>query len=95
MLPAVLVTLGLLFLLGTLTDGRLDFSRSWPLLLIVAGAVKLAQRSASTAGHVEPQPQAYIPGQPMQVVPTAQYQPATEPPTPGEQRPPSSEVNHG
>src|SRR3954452_1971135 len=50
--PAVLLTLGILFLL----DGFLgiDFSRTWPALLIVIGGVKFLQMSGSTEGHVGP-----------------------------------------
>lgn len=96
MAPAVLVTLGVLFLLGTLTHGRIEFgSHTWPVLLIVIGAVKLAQRSASTAGHVDPAYPNYVPGQAPQPVVGVPYQPATEPPSPGEPQPPSSEVNRG
>ena len=39
--PAVLVTLGLLFLLGNMTD--YSFDRTWPILLIVIGAVNVAR----------------------------------------------------
>src|SRR5437868_2358386 len=50
--PAVLLTLGVLFLL----DGFLgiDFSRTWPALLIVIGGVKFLQISGSTDEHVGP-----------------------------------------
>ena len=50
--PAVLLTLGVLFLL----DGflRIDFSRTWPALLIVIGGVKFLQMSGSTEGHIGP-----------------------------------------
>ena len=49
--PAVLITLGLLFLVGQF-HGRYSFSDLWPVLLIVIGAVKLAEALASTEGHV-------------------------------------------
>ncbi len=49
--PAVLVTLGVLFQLATL-DVR-GFHSTWPLLLIVIGAVKVLQSSGSTTGHID------------------------------------------
>ncbi|HYG98672.1 MAG TPA: B-box zinc finger protein [Terriglobales bacterium] len=49
--PAVLVTLGILFLLNTL--GIEDFGATWPLLLIVIGIVKVLQTSGPTTGHVD------------------------------------------
>ncbi len=48
--PAVLLTLGFLFLFESL--GRVGFGRTWPILLLVIGGVKLYQSSASTEGHV-------------------------------------------
>jgi hypothetical protein len=47
--PAVVLTLGFLFLFESL--GRVSFSRTWPILLLIIGAVKLYQSSASTEGH--------------------------------------------
>jgi hypothetical protein len=47
--PAVLITLGFLFLFETL--GRVSLGRSWPVLLLVIGGVKLFQNSASAEGH--------------------------------------------
>jgi hypothetical protein len=48
--PAVLVTLGLLFLLEA--QDVISFERTWPVLLVVIGLVKVYQSSASTAGHI-------------------------------------------
>lgn len=48
--PAVLLTLGFLFLFESL--GRVGFGRTWPILLLVIGGVKLYQSGASTEGHV-------------------------------------------
>ena len=77
--PAVLLTLGVLFLL----DGFLgiDFSRTWPALLIVIGGVKFLQISGSTEGHVGP-------GEP-----GARYRDVPPPPVSEEQK--ESQVNHG
>src|SRR5437868_1935867 len=49
---AVLVTLGVLFLLQNLTP--LSFGESWPALLIVVGVFLYLGRSAPTEGHVQP-----------------------------------------
>ncbi len=48
--PAVLLTLGFLFLFESM--GRVGFGRTWPILLLVIGGVKLYQSGASTEGHV-------------------------------------------
>ncbi len=50
---AVLITLGVLFLISELGLGY-GFSRLWPVLLVVIGAVKLAEALASSEGHVGP-----------------------------------------
>jgi TM2 domain-containing membrane protein YozV len=77
--PAVLITLGILFLM----DGFLgiDFSRTWPALLIVIGGVKFLQISGSTEGHVGP-------GEPGACKSDVPAPPAAE-----EQK--ESQVNHG
>jgi hypothetical protein len=50
--PAMMITLGLLFILDTFNVA--DFSRTWPLLLIVIGGLKVLQSSAPTTGHRQP-----------------------------------------
>jgi Domain of unknown function (DUF5668)/B-box zinc finger len=52
--PAMLVTLGVLFLLDSVS--RVGFGRTWPAILLVIGVVKLMQGNASTAGHIGPLP---------------------------------------
>jgi hypothetical protein len=49
---AVLITLGILFLLENY--GVAPFDRSFPILLLVIGSVLLISRSGSTEGHVDP-----------------------------------------
>jgi hypothetical protein len=49
--PAILVTLGVLFLLNNLRVR--DFGATWPFLLIVIGIVKVLQSSGSTTGHID------------------------------------------
>ncbi len=51
MWPVVLISIGLLFLLGRL-HWEYSFHRLWPVLLIVMGILKVAQAMASTEGHV-------------------------------------------
>ena len=48
--PVVLITLGVLFLIGKLSWGY-SFGQLWPALLIVIGLVKLAESMASSEGH--------------------------------------------
>lgn len=57
--PAILITIGVLFLLEQLHVA--PFGRTFPILLIVIGLVKIAQRSAPDMGHVQPTPY-YPPG---------------------------------
>jgi hypothetical protein len=49
---AVLITLGVLFLLAELHIAR--FGEAFPALLIVIGLVLYLGRSASTEGHIQP-----------------------------------------
>ena len=48
--PAILITVGALFLIPQFVH-RLDFGDLWPVILIVIGAVKLFEYGASTEGH--------------------------------------------
>ncbi len=50
--PAVLITLGVLFLIGEFT--RYAFSDTWPVLLIVIGLAKVLSSNAPTEGHRPP-----------------------------------------
>ena len=50
--PAVLVTLGLLFLLANMLD--YPFERTWPILLIVIGAIKVVRYVIPDSGHINP-----------------------------------------
>ena len=80
---AVLITLGVLFLLDQLGHaGWMEFNSTWPALLIVIGLVMFLQHNASIAGHVprEYGAMAPYPGQPV------------NPGTPGYPVPPQSSV---
>ena len=54
--PAMLVTIGILFLLDN--TAHIEFHRTWPAILLVIGVVKLVQSNASSGGHVGPLPPA-------------------------------------
>jgi hypothetical protein len=51
--PAVVITVGVLFLLHEMRGGYFDFSNTYPFLLIVIGAVLLASSVAPMTGHVD------------------------------------------
>jgi hypothetical protein len=50
--PAVLVTLGVLFLLDNVSG--YGFERTWPILLIVIGAIKVVRYVVPESGHLNP-----------------------------------------
>jgi membrane-bound ClpP family serine protease len=52
--PAVIITIGVLFLLHEMRNGYFDFSNTYPFILIVIGAVLLASSLAPMTGHIEP-----------------------------------------
>jgi hypothetical protein len=93
--PAVLVTLGVLFLLDSVS--RVEFHRTWPALLLVIGVVKLMQSNASSDGHYGPLPPGRYPGGSQNVTPNIppSAPPSAPPPTQTPQPPTSSgEVNN-
>lgn len=57
--PAILVTIGILFLLSEFIGRGFHFGNTFPVILIVIGAILLASSLAPTDGHVDsssPQP---------------------------------------
>ena len=79
--PALLITVGVL---GLLASWRMaGFGDTWPLILIVIGAVKIMQSSVSTEGHIQPG-----------VVPAGQI-PPVPPPPPGTTSTTTSGVSNG
>ncbi|HTL02970.1 MAG TPA: DUF5668 domain-containing protein [Vicinamibacterales bacterium] len=50
--PAMMVTIGVLFLLQTLDI--IGFHYTWPVILIVIGVVQVLAHSAPATGHVQP-----------------------------------------
>jgi Domain of unknown function (DUF5668) len=64
MWPAVLITLGVLFLLDRAHVGPFYFSHTWPVVLVVMGLIQLACSVASREGHVDNTPTTVPPGVP-------------------------------
>jgi hypothetical protein len=54
--PAVVITLGVLWLLSEVHGGILDWRSTWPVFLIVIGLLHLASSMASREGHVSSLP---------------------------------------
>jgi len=79
--PAILVTIGVLFLLDNV--GRLEFHRTWPAILLVIGVVKLLQSNSSMDGHLGPLP----PGMPPSVPPVNSMNVPPPPPPAAPQSP--------
>ena len=50
--PAVIITIGLLFLLDQVRGGYFDFWNTWPVILVVIGAISLASNVAPAGGHI-------------------------------------------
>ena len=74
--PAVVITVGVLFLLDQMRGEFFSFSNTWPVILLVIGAVQLASALSSSEGHIygpvppapgtmppPPPPQSSFPGQ--------------------------------
>ena len=52
--PAVVITIGVLFLLHQAHGGSLYFGNTWPVIILVIGFLQLAAALSSREGHVEP-----------------------------------------
>ena len=51
--PAVLITIGVLFLLHEVRGNVFDFSNTYPFILIVIGAILLGSSMAPMDGHID------------------------------------------
>jgi hypothetical protein len=54
--PAVVVTVGVLFLLQQVRAGYFDFGNTYPVILVVIGAILLASSLAPMEGHISSDP---------------------------------------
>lgn len=50
--PAIIITVGVLFLLNSMRSGEYEFRYTWPVILIVAGLLSLASSLAPMDGHI-------------------------------------------
>jgi hypothetical protein len=50
--PAVIITVGVLFLLDQMRGGMFSFGNTYPVILIVIGAISLASAAAPSEGHL-------------------------------------------
>lgn len=76
--PAVIITLGVLFLLSEMHGDFFSFRHTWPFILVVLGIVSLASSLAPMDGHIE---------RPLDAVPPPPPPPPTAPgPLPGQGR---------
>ena len=50
--PAVIITIGVLFLLDQVRGGFLSFGNTFPVILIVIGTISLASNLAPADGHI-------------------------------------------
>ena len=92
--PAILVTLGVLFLLDSVS--RVEFHRTWPAILLVIGVVKLMQSNASAEGHFGPLPPGMYPGATQNVTQNATPNiPPSAPPPPAPTQTPQPPTSSG
>lgn len=72
--PAVITTLGVLFLLSELRHGFFSIGNTYPILFIVIGAILLGSAVAPMEGHIETPSAPIAPGpQPNYPNPSAGY----------------------
>ena len=56
--PAVIIAVGVLFLVDQMRGGYFAFGNTYPVILIVIGAISLAAAAAPTDGHISGPPAA-------------------------------------
>jgi cell wall-active antibiotic response 4TMS protein YvqF len=67
--PAVIVTVGVLFLLQQMRGGYFDFGNTYPVILVVIGAILLASSLAPMTGHIDANIPQQVPPPPPPAVP--------------------------
>src|SRR5260370_36631670 len=50
--PAIIITVGVLFLFDQVSGGNFSFGNTYPVILIVIGVISLAAAASSAKGHV-------------------------------------------
>jgi hypothetical protein len=83
--PAMLFTIGVLLLLGSINV--VGLGKTWPVIFLVIGGIKLLQSNASNEGHVQPPP----PSLPVAPPPPSSADPVSASSVPAS----SGEVNRG
>ena len=73
--PAVIITVGVLFLLDQMRSGYFSFGNTYPVILIVIGAISLAAAAAPADGHISGSVPPVVPGAPgsAPTVPQSQF----------------------
>ncbi len=72
--PAIVITIGVLFLVHEMQGGHFDFGNTWPVLLLVIGLLQLGSAFGSRNGHVDSQlPGAVAPPAPPAANPPQSY----------------------
>ncbi len=74
--PAIIITVGVLFLLDQVRGGDFSFGNTYPVLLIVIGTISLAAAASPADGHVSGR-----------IPPAAPVAPGSAPPVPQNQIP--------
>ena len=72
--PAIIVTVGVLFLLQQMRGGYFDFGNTYPIILVVIGAILLASALAPMDGHINTEVQQQVPPPPPAAPPQNTYQ---------------------
>lgn len=72
--PAIIITVGVLFLLDQVRGSNFSFGNTWPVILIVIGAISLAAAVSPAEGHVSGAVPPAVPGAPGAVPPVPQNQ---------------------
>jgi hypothetical protein len=62
--PAVIITVGVLFLLDQMRSGYFSFGNTYPVILIVIGVISLAAAAAPADGHISGSVPPVVPGAP-------------------------------
>jgi hypothetical protein len=58
--PAIVITIGVLYLLSETQGGHFDFQNTWPVILLVIGLLQLSSAFALREGHIDTQPPAPV-----------------------------------